>query len=105
MLFRSQRHAELTESTVRDRTTVTRLLDGMAGKGLIRRETDPDDRRGVLIWLTPDGAALKNRLIPVAQGLLARATEGITERELESCRETLSKFQANLLAITENGER
>ena len=31
-----QRHAELTESTVRDRTTVTRLLDGMVDKGLVR---------------------------------------------------------------------
>ncbi len=100
-----QRHAELTESTVRDRTTVTRLLDGMVDKGLVRRETDPDDRRGVLIWLTPAGAALKDQLIPVAQGLLARATEGISQRELESCRKTLGTFQANLLAITEDGDR
>ena len=100
-----QRHAELTASTVRDRTTVTRLLDSMVGKGLVRREIDPDDRRGVLIWLTPAGEALKNQLIPVAQGLLADATKGISEKELDSCRKTLGKFQANLLEITENGER
>jgi DNA-binding MarR family transcriptional regulator len=100
-----QRHAELTESTVRDRTTVTRLLDSMADKGLVRRETDPDDRRGVLIWLTPAGAALQDQLIPVALGLLGRATEGISQRELDNCMKTLSKFQANLLEITEDGER
>lgn len=99
-----QRHAELAASTVRDRTTVTRLLDSMADKGLVRRETDPDDRRGVLIWLTSEGAALKGRLIPVAQGLLARATRGISETELEDCRRTLGKFQANLLQMTEDGE-
>jgi len=100
-----QRHAELTASTVRDRTTVTRLLDSMVGKGLVRRETDPDDRRGVRTWLTPEGAALKHQLIPVATGLLARATRGISEEELDNCRKTLSKFQANLLEITEEGER
>lgn len=100
-----QRHAELTESTVRDRTTVTRLLDGMVEKGLVRRETDPDDRRGVLIWLTPAGAALRGQLIPVAIGLLARATEGISQKELDNCIDTLRKFQTNLLAITEDGER
>jgi DNA-binding MarR family transcriptional regulator len=100
-----QRHAELTASTVRDRTTVTRLLDSMVGKGLVRRETDPDDRRGVRTWLTPEGAALKHQLIPVATGLLARATQGISEEELDNCRKTLSKFQANLLEITEERER
>lgn len=99
-----QRHAELAASTVRDRTTVTRLLDSMVDKGLVRRETDPDDRRGVLTFLTPAGAALKDQLIPVARGLLARATQGISDRELEDCRKTLRKFQANLLEITEEGE-
>jgi len=100
-----QRHAELAASTVRDRTTVTRLLDSMVEKGLVRRETDPDDRRGVLTFLTPAGSALKDQLIPVAQGLLASATEGISDEELEQCRNTLLKFQANLLEITEEGER
>lgn len=100
-----QRHAELAASTVRDRTTVTRLLDSMVEKGLVRRETDPDDRRGVLTFLTSEGEALRDELIPVAIGLLARVTEGISEDDLESCRETLRKLQTNLLEITEEGER
>jgi DNA-binding MarR family transcriptional regulator len=100
-----QRHAELAASTVRDRTTVTRLLDSMVDKGLVRRETDPEDRRGVLTFLTPAGAALKGQLIPVAEGLLGRATRGISDEELDECRNTLRKFQANLLEITEEGER
>jgi DNA-binding MarR family transcriptional regulator len=100
-----QRHAELAASTVRDRTTVTRLLDSMVDKGLVRRETDPDDRRGVLTFLTPAGEALRDELIPVARARLARATEGIDEKELDNCRDTLRKFQANLLEITDEGER
>jgi DNA-binding MarR family transcriptional regulator len=99
-----QRHAELAASTVRDRTTVTRLLDSMVDKGLVRRETDPEDRRGVLTFLTATGRELKGQLIPVAQGLLARATRDISDEELDGCRETLRKFQTNLLEITEQGE-
>ncbi len=100
-----QRPAELAESTVRDRSTVTRLLDGMVKKGLVRRETDPDDRRAVQTWLTPAGEALKGQLIPVAEGLLKRATRGISERELTTTRKTLHKLQANLIEIAERNDR
>jgi DNA-binding MarR family transcriptional regulator len=96
-----QRPAELAESTIRDRSTVTRLLDGMVSKGLVRRETDPDDRRAIQTWLTPEGIALKKQLIPVAEGLLKRATRGISKAELRTTRETLSKFQSNLIEIAE----
>ena len=99
-----QRPAELAESTIRDRSTVTRLLDGMVSKGLVRRETDPADRRGVQTWLTPQGKALKGQLVPVAEGLLERATRGISEKELDTTRRTLHKLQANLIEIGEERE-
>ena len=100
-----QRPAELAESTIRDRSTVTRLLDGMVSKGLVRRETDPDDRRAIQTWLTPEGAALKGQLIPVAEGLLERATRGISARDLKTTRETLLQFQTNLIEIAEENDR
>jgi DNA-binding MarR family transcriptional regulator len=34
---------------------VTRLVDRMEAAGLVRRVTDPDDRRGRLVRLTPQG--------------------------------------------------
>lgn len=37
---------------------MTNRLDRMEERGLIRRLPDPDDRRGVLVELTDDGAAL-----------------------------------------------
>ncbi len=47
--------------------SVTNRLDGLEDRGLIRRLDDPDDRRGVLIELTPKGhravdAALEQHL-------------------------------------------
>lgn len=96
-----QRQTELAESTIKDRTTVTRLLDGMVKKGLVRRETDPTDRRVVLAWLTDEGKRMKRRLLPVMEKLLKDATVGISEEELEVSRETLAKFQTNLIAVLE----
>ena len=93
-----QRQAELADATIRDRTTVTRLLDGMVAKGLVRRETDPTDRRAVQGWLTDEGRALRNQLIPISEGLLHRATRGISKREIRVTIATLRKLQANLTA-------
>jgi len=96
-----QRQAELADATIRDRTTVTRLLDGMVAKGLVRRETDPTDRRAVQGWLTDEGRALRTQLIPVAEGLLHRATRCISKKDIRVTIATLRKLQANLAATGE----
>jgi DNA-binding MarR family transcriptional regulator len=100
-----QRQTDLAESTIKDRTTVTRLLDGMVKKGLVRRETDPEDRRVVLAWLTDEGRDLIQQLLPVMEELLEDATTGISEKELEVTRNTLTTFQKNLGEILERTRR
>jgi DNA-binding MarR family transcriptional regulator len=42
--------------------SVTTMVDGVEAAGLIERGTDPDDRRSVLVRLTPRGHALLARL-------------------------------------------
>ena len=41
---------------------VTRLLDRMEAKGLVRRQRCPKDRRQHLCWITPDALRLLDRL-------------------------------------------
>ena len=41
--------------------SLTRILKSMEEKGLIYRSADPNDKRGVLIFLTKEGIAMKNR--------------------------------------------
>lgn len=41
---------------------VTRLIDRLEAKGLVRRERSPQDRRQVLCWLTPTGKDLVERI-------------------------------------------
>ncbi len=41
-----------------DPGAMTRMLDRLVCKGWIERLPNPNDKRGVLVQLTPDGAAL-----------------------------------------------
>ena len=46
---------ELSDATLFSRTGCTRLVDRMAGAGLVSREPAPEDRRGVYAVLTEAG--------------------------------------------------
>lgn len=50
------------ERMVEEAPGVTRLVDRLEAKRLVRRERSPQDRRQVLCWLTPEGLALVERI-------------------------------------------
>lgn len=41
---------------------VTKTIDRLAARGLVKRSTDPDDGRGVVVHVTPAGAKLQAHL-------------------------------------------
>jgi DNA-binding MarR family transcriptional regulator len=47
-----------------DNSNLTRLVDRLSKRGLVRRATDPNDRRVTLIQLTEAGAAMIDELRP-----------------------------------------
>lgn len=53
---------EIGERMVEHAPGVTRLLDRLEAKGLVRRQRCPEDRRQVLCWLTPAGTDLVEKL-------------------------------------------
>jgi DNA-binding MarR family transcriptional regulator len=53
---------EIGERMVEHAPGVTRLLDRLEAKGLVRRQRCPEDRRQVLCWLTPPGTELVEKL-------------------------------------------
>ena len=94
-----QTPSALADKTIRDRTTVTRLLDGMVKKALVVREVDPDDRRRVIVNPTKQSILLQAKIMPIVQGLIASTMEGITEADAETARLVLSKLTENLLEL------
>lgn len=52
----------LFRSLMRTSGAMTHLVDRVEAMGLVERVPDPDDRRGVLVGLTPDGGAFFDRV-------------------------------------------
>ncbi len=98
-----QTQGELAACAIRDRTTVTRILDRMSKKGLIRREPGVRDRRRVRTWLTREGKRLERLLLPRAARRLAEITRGIPQSHVSITLDSLRKIQENIQAIREAG--
>ncbi len=56
---------ELTKKLYLDTGTMTPLLKKMQTKGLITRERSKEDERSVIIKLTPEGDALKDKAVAI----------------------------------------
>jgi len=91
-----QSQSALSELTLRDAPTMSRILDTMQKGDLVTRVVDADDARSRLVKLTKTGKALQAKLVPVAKKLVARLELDISERDLETTHRTLAKMLENL---------
>jgi MarR family 2-MHQ and catechol resistance regulon transcriptional repressor len=72
-------------------TEVTATLEG---RGLVVRHRLPEDRRAVLVDLTPPGRALVERLFPAHADRVSRAFDALDEAEKRSLAEICRKLAA-----------
>ncbi|MCU0814506.1 MAG: MarR family winged helix-turn-helix transcriptional regulator, partial [Burkholderiaceae bacterium] len=75
------RTAMVIERTTLDKVSVSRALARLERKGLIARDTDPDDSRGRLIRLLPAGRALFRKIVPMVRSREAYLLEGLDDAE------------------------
>jgi DNA-binding MarR family transcriptional regulator len=74
----------------------TKRLDRLERAGLIERSPDPQDRRGILISLTPAGRRLVDAVTDAHLANEKRLLEGLTEAEQRRLAELLRKLQLSL---------
>src|SRR5262245_19343110 len=79
--------------------SVTATVDRLVQQGLVSREDDPNDRRRVINRLTPDGAALLERLQEGRRARLVAALATLTPEELETLGDALAPFERALRAM------
>lgn len=77
-----------------DSGTLSPLLKRMSAAGLLRRTRSADDERSVLVELTEDGAALRDRIAEVPGGLFRGAD--VTLDEIADLRTRLQDFLARI---------
>lgn len=93
------RRGEFAEIMLRDKTTITRQLDRLEAKGLVRRKQDPTDRRASLIHPTPKGARQINKILPDAEALRQTLKRGLTAEEWAIGMKAMRQMKDNLIAM------
>lgn len=87
---------ELADRVLVDRPNVTRLVDALEKKKLVRRTADDQDRRKTLVHLTPDGRRLIRRLLKAVVSARKSIFAGITAREIDLLKSVLMRVETNV---------
>lgn len=73
---------EIAERMIEKTPGVTRLLDRLEAKGLVRRERCRSDRRQVLCWISPAGLELLEALDDPVEEADRRVMAGLKKQEI-----------------------
>ena len=93
-----ERMKSFAEKLGRDATTVSRQISGLEEGRLVRRSPCPEDGRSTVVAITPKGAKLVERTIPLTLALRRRAMRGISKADSEALARALSRMITNLEA-------
>jgi DNA-binding MarR family transcriptional regulator len=90
------RLSELNRHVLLSQPALSRMVDRLAERGLVRRSTDPRDGRGVRLALSEEGLAVQQRIgrrhgRSVARAMLA----GLTPAELRQLEELCARLVRN----------
>ena len=80
----------------KDHTCVSRLVDILIKKGLIKKCSSPTDRRINLIYLTDSGKKLQNSVIYTVEHSLDKVFKDVSEDEKRIFSDVLDKIIKNL---------
>ena len=82
--------------------TVTSLLDNLERKGFVVRSSDRDDRRRVLVDITPSAQAVLNQALPAIQQVTRYITERISVDDQQALLDTLDKVRRAVAALPDD---
>ena len=96
-LRRSAAEAPLTPGRLASLTMIgsaamTNRVDRLVNRGLVHRETNPDNRRQLLISLTPEGLALVDEVVDHHVENQHKMLEGLSKTERAQLANLLRKF-------------
>lgn len=89
-----QMASHLAKAVGRAATSFTPILDQLENKGLIERRMHPSDRRGVQIYLTTKGKALKQQVHAIAERVEKKLSQRIPDKDWQSYQQVVANFQS-----------
>lgn len=87
---------EIANTLIKDKNSVTKLINSLESKGLVVRKVKEDDRRQKLIHLTQKGEALKDDATVIAIDSTDAIMAGIPVKDLENFVTVLKQMSKNI---------
>lgn len=84
---------DLGEKTLITKGTLTGIVDRLEKKGLVHRQVPPENRRSVIVNLTPNGETLFEQAFPAHIADMKQHLEAINPLELELLRVLLTRLR------------
>ena len=92
---------QIAEFAVLDRSGLGRLLEQMEANGLVERTSAPEDRRAMLIRLSPAGKKRRAAVFPAVVAHYRRLLRGISGAEYKALMGLLRRVKANALMMAD----
>jgi DNA-binding MarR family transcriptional regulator len=82
--------SQICAEMLADNSNLTRLVDRLEARGLVRRAADPHDRRVSLVQLTDAGEALINELRPRHRDLVEQRMSHLSNEQIVAFHESMA---------------
>lgn len=76
-------HSRLAEETFTNTSTITNRIDRLEARGLVRRQSAPNDRRTILVAITPDGREAYRESTQIIAAVYAALFQGLNQDDLD----------------------
>ena len=86
---------ELANAIFKDRASITRILDLLLEKKLVKKESG-EDKRTYELTLTPAGQKFADQALAVVKSIRKKGIETLSDKEQEQLRNSLLKIIKNL---------
>ena len=87
---------ELADRTLKDKASMTYLIDNLVKRGLVKRSEHATDRRSKLIHLTKKGKQLGKKVEPWVAELFTIASSSFAIADIRECIKVVKKMTENV---------
>ena len=87
---------QIADITMRDKNSIVKLIDGLESRNLVKRVSNPNDRRQNLIMVTPQSLRIRNEVEALAFESVTGILGDIPEDDLKVLVKVLAKMEKNM---------
>jgi DNA-binding MarR family transcriptional regulator len=94
--FDGSRIGTIADLSGGEQPAVSRVIDQMERDGLVKRRPSLDDSRAVEVWITGQGRAVYDELMPAANAFVQRMLRALGDDEVEQLQSLLERLFGDL---------